>query len=162
MSEVHLTDVLEQPVAGVRSRVRTDELTSTFSTMFDRVFTVLTEAGTQVAGAPYARYRGMPTDTVDVEIGFPVVSPFAGHGDVVGGALPGGRVVEALHVGDYGDLRSTYEEVERWMGEHGVRPSEEMWEVYESGPESDADPETWRTRIVWPVTGPAITAHQGG
>lgn len=159
MTEIHLTDVLEQPVAAVRDRVRTDELKNTFSAAFHQVFTALTEAGMQPAGAPFARYRGMPTETVDVEIGFPVVSPFAGSGDVVGETLPAARAVEAVHVGDYDSLRATYEEVERWMREHEVTPSEEMWEVYESGPESDPDPATWRTRIVWPVTGPAITAH---
>lgn len=158
MGEIHFTEVVEQPVAAVRSRVRMDELPDAFSSAFHRVFAALAEAGIRASGAPYARYRGMPTDTVDVEIGFPVESPFPGSGDVIGETLPAGRAVEALHSGDYDSLRGTYEEVERWMRAHDVIPSDQMWEVYLSGPESDPDPATWRTRIVWPVTGPGITA----
>lgn len=158
MSEIHLTDIVEQPVAAVRDRVRTDQIQDAFGPALEKVFATLSEGGHQLAGAPYTRYRGMPGDTIDVEIGFPVASPFAGSGDVVGETLPSGRAVEALHVGDYDSLRTTYEEVERWMREHHLTPAEQMWEIYEAGPGSDPDPSTWRTRIVWPITGPPITA----
>ncbi|WP_162458365.1 GyrI-like domain-containing protein [Pseudactinotalea terrae] len=157
MSEIHLTEVLEQPVAAVRRRVRMEELQDTMGAAFEQVLAALEESGTRTAGAPYARYRGVSADLVDVEIGFPVESPFAGAGDVVGEVLPAARVVEAVHAGGYDALRSTYEEIERWMREKGVTPSEEMWEFYESGLQSDPDPANWRTRIVWPVTGLAIS-----
>ncbi|MET3368384.1 UNVERIFIED_CONTAM: hypothetical protein ABIE34_001624 [Jeotgalibacillus campisalis] len=40
-------------------------------------------------GPPFAMYHGMPTDTVDVEAGFPVTPDFSAAGDVVNGRLPG-------------------------------------------------------------------------
>lgn len=155
MPEIHLTDVLEQPVAAVRQRVRMDDLTDTMDTAFPHVLAALTQAGAQAAGAPYARYRGVPNGLVDVEAGFPVASPFAGSGDVVGEVLPAAHGVEAVHIGSYATLSATYEAMERWMRENGVTPSEEMWEFYETGPESGTDPASWRTRIVWRVTGQA-------
>lgn len=157
MTEVHLIDVLEQPVAGVRQRVRMDELTGVFDTRFQEVLAALHTAGRHPAGAPYARYRGEPTDTIDVEIGFPVDGPFTVTGDVVPGTLPAVRAAEAVHVGSYDGLPATYDEMFAWISEHGLNAMDEMWEVYESGMESDPDPATWRTRIVWPVTGPALT-----
>jgi effector-binding domain-containing protein len=88
---------------------------------------------------------------VDVEAGFPVAVPVRSDGTVQAGALPAGRVVQADHLGSYDSLRETYEAIERWMGEHGLEPADEMWEVYLSGPETDSDPASWRTHVVWPV-----------
>jgi AraC family transcriptional regulator len=39
------------------------------------------------------------------------------------------------------------------MGEHSLTPSDEMWEVYLSDPQTEPDPATWRTQIFWPVAG---------
>ncbi|MPV37123.1 GyrI-like domain-containing protein [Georgenia subflava] len=158
MTDIHIIELQEQQVAGVRLRVRMDEITTIFDTRFTEVLDALTAAGAQPAGAPYARYRGRPTDTVDVEVGFPVTAPFQGTGEVRGGTLPAVRAAEAVHPGSYDTLPETYAAVERWVAENDLQTLEESWEVYESGPESDPDPSTWRTRVVFPLTGPQVGA----
>ncbi|TRW42891.1 GyrI-like domain-containing protein [Georgenia yuyongxinii] len=154
--DIHLIDVQEQPVAGVRQRVRMDEITTVFDTAYPKVLGAIQQAGGVPAGAPYARYFGMPSDTVDVEVGFPVTEPFTASGDVIGSTLPAARAAEAVHTGAYDTLPETYKVLEAWIAEHNLQVLDESWEIYEAGPDSDPDPATWRTRVVFPVSGPQV------
>ncbi|WP_164737157.1 GyrI-like domain-containing protein [Georgenia sp. SYP-B2076] len=156
MEEIRIIELEEQVTAGVRQIARMDDLTTLFDAKFAEVAQALQASGVTPAGAPYARYRGRPSETVDVEIGFPVAEAFAATGDLVVDALPAVRAVETFHVGSYDKLHETYERVDSWIAEHQLQTLEDMWEVYESGPESDPDPATWRTRILLPLTGPQV------
>ncbi len=156
MTEIHMIELLEQPVAGVRQQVRMEDLKNLFDTAFEQVLEAIQAAGAAPAGAPYARYFGRPTETVEVEIGFPVLEPFAASGDIVVSTLPAARAAEAIHTGSYDTLAETYRAIERWIAEHELQMLDESWEIYEAGPESDPDPATWRTRILFPVSGPQV------
>lgn len=159
MTTIGLIDVEEQPTVGIRRRVPVSELPTFFAEVFDAVAASVERAGSRIAGAPYALYRGAPTDTVDVEAGFPLTEPYRGEdSELVTGVLPAAHAIEAVHQGDYESLHRTYAEVEAWAVEHHLHPQEEMWERYEAGPSSDPDPATWRTRIVWPVARPQVEA----
>lgn len=37
------------------------------------------------------------------------------------------------------------------MHQEHVTPATVMWEEYLTGPDTDPDPSTWRTRIVYPI-----------
>jgi effector-binding domain-containing protein len=93
----------------------------------------------------------MPTDSVDVEAGFPASAAITASGDVVPGTLPGGRVAEATHVGPYDTIQQTYGELQRYVADAGLTPGDVMWECYLSDPQSQPDPATWRTTICCPV-----------
>ncbi|HLV04781.1 MAG TPA: GyrI-like domain-containing protein [Actinomycetaceae bacterium] len=152
MIAISLIDVEERPTVGVRRQVRMTDLSDFFARVFDDVAAQVERAGARIAGAPFARYRGVPTDVADVEAGFPLTEPWSGDGeDLVAGTLPAARAIEAIHQGGYDALPETYTQIEQWAVEHDVRTQADMWEVYEAGPQSDPDPATWRTRIIWPV-----------
>lgn len=156
--EISLIDVEERPTVGVRRTVRMAELSEFLSEAFDVVAAEVGRTGARLAGAPYARYRGMPSEVVDVEAGFPLTEPWRHGGDLVAGSLPAARVIEAVHHGGYEELRGAYTAIEAWAVEHRVGTQDDMWELYEAGPQSDPDPQTWRTRIVWPIEHPAVEA----
>lgn len=158
MTEISLIDVEERPTVGIRRRVPVSDLPAFLEEVFDTVASQVESAGAHIAGAPFARYRGVSSDVIDVEAGFPLTEPWTGGGDLVAGTLPAARAVEATHRGGYARLRETYEEIERWVGEHDLHVQEESWELYEAGPSSDPDPDTWRTHIVWPVAVPEVDA----
>jgi effector-binding domain-containing protein len=101
------------------------------------------------AGPPFALYRGMPTETVDVEAGFPVSTTVAAANGVRAGILPACRAVQAMHVGGYDTLGTAYEAVKQRMQEEGLEASDDMWECYLS--DRSTDPATWRTLVIWPV-----------
>jgi len=140
-----------QPAAVVRAEVPMDELRSVFDRGFGAVMRVAQAQGVAITGPPFGFYPRMPTDTVEVVVGFPVSAPVAPDGDVTPFELPGGRVVTGLHVGPYESLESTYRELTEWAAAEGHQLAGQMWESYLTDPRAQPDPATWQTRITWPL-----------
>ncbi|MCH8571986.1 GyrI-like domain-containing protein [Nesterenkonia sp. AY15] len=151
MTDIRLTQLSEKHTAGIRERVPMTGLTDFFSRAFEETMRVLQAQGVSPTGAPFGRYHGRPGDTVDVEAGFPVDSPITPDGPVAPGSLPGGRVVEAIHIGSYDTLERTYSELERYFVDADVTPGDVMWESYLTDPGAEPDPEKWHTQICWPT-----------
>ena len=151
MTDIEVNERAEGLTAGVRKAVPMDELTDFFSHAFTETMRVLTEQGIQPAGPPFGKYYGMPGATVDVEAGYPVAEPVTASGEVVPGLLPGGRAVEAVHVGPYDTLVQTYAAIEEFVAAQGWTPGDVMWESYLSDPSIEPAPTTWRTLISWPM-----------
>lgn len=151
MPDIAVTDQPEQPAAVVRAIVALDGLPDFFGRSYHAIMAAVTDQGCQLAGPPFAKYYGMPTDRVDLEAGFPIAGPFAATGDVQPGSLPAGRCYEATHTGPYDTLEQTYNLILEQIGKDGATPSDVMWEYYLSDPEQEPDPAKWQTRVCWPV-----------
>jgi effector-binding domain-containing protein len=93
----------------------------------------------------------MPTETVDVEAGFPVDRSLSDTETVVSGMLPETDAFEAIHTGPYETLGETYSAIQDRIRKAGRNPSDAMWEFYLNGPPTEPDPARWQTRVVWPV-----------
>ena len=155
MTQIRVVELEEQPTAVLGEKVPMADLTEFFGRAFATVLEVLGQQGVQVAGPPFAMYHGTPSDTVDVDAGFPVTSAVeaveASEG-VRASVLPPGRAAEATHIVPYDTLAQTYDEMMRWILEHGLEPGTDMWEQYLTDPSADSDPTSWRTRVVCPVS----------
>ncbi len=151
-SSPQVVEIEPQEAVTVRGDVPVADLTEFFSHAFGEAATAASIAGVDIVGPPFALYPEMPTTTVAVEAGFPVSAPVGTNGDAHRTVLPGGRVVQAVHVGPYDSLEQSYAELQSWMVDHGLRPADAMWECYLTDPESEPDPATWRTMIVCPAT----------
>jgi effector-binding domain-containing protein len=152
--EPRVADVEEATVALIRERVPMDGLPD----FFDRAFHVLGEAAAQgrltIVGPPVGVYFGMPTDTVDVGVGFPVTGEVQGGVDVVVETLPAGPAASVVHAGSYDSMEQTYARLTHWVEDQGLAPGPVMWETYLTEPTPEADPADMRTLITWPVTPP--------
>lgn len=140
-----------QPAAVIRAEVPMAELRDVFDRGFGEVMRVVQAQGVAIAGPPFGFYPRMPTDTIEVVVGFPVAAPVAPEGDVQPFELPGGRVVTGVHVGPYEALETTYGELTAWARAEGHALAERMWEAYLSDPRAQPDPATWQTKITWPI-----------
>jgi effector-binding domain-containing protein len=140
-----------QPAAAVRAEVPMAELPTVFDRGFGEVMRVVAAQGIAIVGAPFGFYPRMPTDTVEVVAGFPVSAVVTPDGDVTPFELPGGRVVEGVHVGPYDSLPASYDELTAWAAAQGVQLASYMWESYLSDPRSQPDPATWQTKLSWPL-----------
>jgi len=147
--DVKIVELQEQPTAVIREQVAMNALPEFFGRAFAEVSTAMEAQSMQPAGPPFALYRGMPTETVDVEAGFTVSTTIAAVNGVQAGTLPACRAVQAMHVGGYDTLDTTYEAVKQRMREEGMKASDDMWEYYLS--DQSTDPATWRTLVIWPV-----------
>ena len=76
--DIKSTQLHEQPTAVLRETVPMNEPRAFFSRAYQSVMSATEQQHVQLAGPPFALYRGMPTDVVDVEAGFPVAAPFSG------------------------------------------------------------------------------------
>jgi effector-binding domain-containing protein len=146
-----IVDLAPQEAVAVRGEVAIADLPGFFERAFHEAAEAASASGAEVVGPPFAFYPEMPTDTVAVEAGFPVSAPVDTHGNAHRFLLPGGRAVRAIHAGPYETMVKTYDALQRWMAERGLRPSVGMWESYLSDPEVERDPVTWRTEITWPI-----------
>ena len=104
-------------------------------------------------GPAFALYHGTPGAVADLEVGFPTTGNVEAEGDVVAGALPGGRVARLVHEGSFDQLGSSWQRLADWIAAQGLHPGTELWEVYVTEPSPDMDPADLRTELNWPVTG---------
>jgi effector-binding domain-containing protein len=153
MAEVtpEIVELEPQEAIAVRGDVAIAELPQFFERAFHEAADAAGASGVQIVGPPFGFYPEMPTDTVAVEAGFPVSAPAETHGNAHRFVLPGGRAVQAIHVGPYDTMETTYRALQSWMVEQGLHPSVGMWECYLSDPQAEPDPANWQTRIIWPV-----------
>jgi effector-binding domain-containing protein len=147
-TEPHVVTLNPQGCAVVRETVPVNDLPAFFARAFHLTAASISRQGRQVTGPPLGIYFGMPSDTVDVAAGFPVNAPIETDGAVVPQELPGGRVVQVLHVGSYDSLAQTYDRLSAWMREQRLPETGIMWESYLNEPQPD-DPESTRTLITW-------------
>lgn len=151
MVEFSVVKEPETPTIGIRKVLPMDQVTEFFGAAFGELYEMAGREGLKMAGMPFARYRGMPTDTIDVEAGVPLGEPGRDSGNIAAGSLPATSAVEGIHTGPYDTLEETYTAMMEWMAAHDQKPADEMWEYYLTDPSVEPDPEKWLTKVVWPV-----------
>jgi effector-binding domain-containing protein len=152
MSEAPSLVTLEPTtVALVRERVPMSRLTAFFDRVFSTVMGAVSGQGVTVTGPPFARYYGVPSETVDVAAGFPTSAPITTSDGVTAAELPGGPAAQLLYVGGFDGLERAYGQIESWMGRQGLHPAHSVWESYLTMPTPDSLPEENETLITWPV-----------
>ena len=68
---------------------------------YGAIMQYLGELGMPPAGAPFVAYFNMDMQDLDIEIGFPVMQPLPGKGEVQASAIPAGK---AAALPPYGTL----------------------------------------------------------
>jgi effector-binding domain-containing protein len=111
------------------------------------VWQVLRALKTPGAGRHVALYWD---DVFNLEIGVELEAPFAGHGEVVGSATPGGTVATAVHFGPYSRLPEAHQAIRRWCAANGHTPAGPNWDLYGHWlDEWCDDPSKIRTDVVY-------------
>jgi len=136
---------------GIREIVAMADLTAFYERSFLRIVAALAEQGLAPAGPATAVYHGMPTSTVDVTAGFPVTGAAVAPDGLVLSTSPDGAAVTTVYVGPYDGMTRTYDEIATWMQANNLTPRTEMWEEFLTGAQTDPNPATWQTRIVFPL-----------
>lgn len=151
MIDVEVRAIESQTAAVVRGTVPMSELSAFFERAFHAVMAAAAAQEVEITGPPFGYYPSEPTETVEVAAGFPTARALEPVDEVVPLELPAGTAAVTVHTGPFDTLAETYAQLEAWMQEEGRHPVGPMWERYLSDPETEPDPATWRTEIVWPV-----------
>ncbi len=153
-AEPELATVPARITAVVAGRqVPMEELPAFFDRSFGLLAETLGQQGVAPESAAFALYRGAPSATVDVEVGFVTPRAIEPAGEVVPGELPAGRVARVVHHGSYDGLADAWSRLLAWIGEQGLTHDLPFWEVYLTEPSPDMDPADLRTELNWTVTG---------
>jgi effector-binding domain-containing protein len=61
------------------------------------------------------------------------------------------KVACTLHHGDYEGLAAAWGELDAWIAGQGLTSAPDLWESHVTGPDSDAQPASWRTGLNRPL-----------
>lgn len=153
-TEPRLVDAEAMTTAAVRDVVAMADMRDFFDGSFTTLGDVLANQHLTPVSPPYGLYRGMPAETVDVEVGFPVDRPVEPERGVQAGSLPAGRVARVVHHGSFEELAAAWGRLGAWIAQQGLVPGAELWEVYLTEPTPGMDPADLRTELNWLIATP--------
>jgi effector-binding domain-containing protein len=141
----------EQLTAVIHLTVPRAEIVSVMGPAIAEVLSALATQGLSPAGPCFSYHTRRPSDTFDFEVGFPVSSPVSPAGRVKSSKLPAAKVARTIYRGGYEGLGAAWGEFCAWIEAEGLNPQDGLWECYISGPESNPDPDKWRTELNRPL-----------
>jgi len=139
------------PAAVIRLTIPRAEIQRVMGPAIAEVMGAVAAQGVAPAGPVFSHHLKMDPDTFDFEVGVPVTAPVFETGRVRASKLPAATVARTVYRGPYEGLGSAWGEFEKWIASEGHRPAADLWECYIAGPESSADPATWRTELNRPL-----------
>ena len=125
--DIRTVQVSSSPLAVVRCRASLRELSKVVPDACGAVWRVIRAEGIAGAGRNVALYLD---DEINLEVGVEMADPFAGHGEVVGSTLPGGRVATTTHYGPYSQLAQAHEAIRLWCQNNEHALAGPNWELY--------------------------------
>ena len=134
--EIAVKELPAQPIVGKRFRTSIAKIQDEIGAAFDALFAYLGEMGEHPGGMPFALYFGPDFDPNDfeMEVCVPVSRVLEGRGDIESEELPGGLAISTIHKGPYGEMETTYAEMEAWRKENGYEVAGPYREVYLNDP----------------------------
>jgi hypothetical protein len=124
---IRLEQLSSRPLAVVRRRARSQELSKVVPDACGTVWNVVRAQQVMGAGRHVAVYLD---DQINLEVGVELDHPFAGHGGVIGSATPSGLVAATTHYGPYSLLHEAHEAIRRWCASKGYTLAGPTWEIY--------------------------------
>jgi effector-binding domain-containing protein len=125
--DVRLEQVSSRPVAVVRRRAQLKELGKVIPAACGLVWNVIKPQKITGAGRHVAIYWD---EAINLEVGVELDAPFAGSGEVVGSAIPGGTIATAVHFGPYDRLPDAHQAIRQWCAQQGHLLAGANWELY--------------------------------
>ena len=152
IEDIKVVDLQETICMAIEEEVENHKIPMAMVKMFQDLSAFFQENSIVMAGPPFAYYHSWGDLKTHMSVGFPVSNQIDGDGRVRPFTLPGGKVVNAMHIGPYEKLVDSYMAMQDWMAKNHLKPAGHMWEVYLSDPVQEKDPEKWMTSMYWPCT----------
>ena len=148
-----IAQTTNQLTAVIRLTIPREEIRNVMGPGIAELMAAVAAQGIAPAGPWFTHHLRMDPATFDFEICVPVTAPVAASGRVKAGHLPATTVARTVYHGPYEGLGSAWCEFGEWIATEGHKPAANLWECYAAGPESNADPATWRTVLNRPLIG---------
>jgi effector-binding domain-containing protein len=149
-NKCEIIERVAQPSLSIRTRAAVQDLPRLLGESYGKLMQYLGELGETPAGAPYVAYFTMDMQNLDMEIGFPVLSPLPGKGELQAGFLPAGKSAACHYTGPYNEVASAYNDLSAWIAAQGVQPTGVAYEFYLNDPKTTPSAEL-QTLILFPL-----------
>ena len=150
ISNRRITQTEEWQVAALPLRIRREESMEVMGPAFQEVFAVLEAQGIPPAGPLTNHHLKMEPGIFDLRICVPVGNPVTPSGRVIPGTRAA-KVAQVDYIGPYEGLPDAWEEFMTWIESQGLTVAGDLWESYVEGPQSNPDPNTYRTVLNKPL-----------
>ena len=137
----------EQLTAVIHLTVPRAEISNVMGPAITEIMSSIAAQGATITGPCFSYHQKRPTDTFDFEVDFPVSQPITAAGRVKMSKLPAVKVVRIIYQGGYEGLGAAWGKFCQWIEAEGLNVQESLWECYLTDPESNPDPDTWRTEL---------------
>ncbi len=151
LDQPQIVQTATQRTAVIRLTIPRNEIQRVMGPGINELMTAIAAQGIAPVGPVFSHHLRMDPETFDFEIGVPVAAPIAAAGRVGAGQLPAATVARTIYHGSYEGLGAAWGEFNAWITAQGHKPAPNLWECYVAGPESSADPATWRTELNRPL-----------
>jgi effector-binding domain-containing protein len=151
--DVQVKEVAAQQVAIVRRRTSMAAISKDIAEAFTELGEAVAGAGVQMTGPPFMVMHDVIDEETDgdVELAFPVATPFEATGDVRCEELPAATVAWAIHRGPYDQVGTAYHTITGWVQEHGHEIAGPPREIYLTDPGETPDPADYLTEVQFPI-----------
>jgi effector-binding domain-containing protein len=154
--DVRLEQFASRPLAVVRRRASLKELVKVVPDACGLVWSVVSAQKIAGAGRNVALYWD---DEINLEVGVELEIPYAGHGEVVGSAIPAGAVATSTHFGPYNRLAEAHQAIRQWCANHGHDLAGPNWEIYGHWTDEwNTDPAKIRTDVFYLLKTEVVSA----
>ena len=143
---------VEQLTAIIYLTVPRAEISHVMGSAITEIMSSIADQGATITGPCFSYHQKRPTDIFDFEVDFPVSQPITAAGRVKMSKLPAVKVVQTIYQGGYEGLGAAWSEFCQWTEAEGLNVQESLWECYLTDPESNPDPDTWRTELNRPLS----------
>ncbi len=151
--DITVKEVPARRVAVIRRTVTLATISDEVGRGYATLGQAIERSGAGFAGPPFLVMTQMVDDETEGEIllGFPILAPMAGDGDVADAEEPAALVASTVHRGPYDEAGPAYRAVEAWVQEHGHATAGPPREVYLTDP-ATTPPAEYLTEVQFPIT----------
>lgn len=153
LDEPIITETKELRAAVIRVTTPRSEIEKVMDEAVAELLSGVMAQGMTPSGPLFAHHVKTDPKMFDFELGVPVPRAVSPAGRLEPGKLPAARVARTVYHGPYEGLFAAWTEFNQWVKEKGLKVAPNLWEVYESGAESNSDPADWRTQLNRPLLG---------
>lgn len=128
-----------------------DEMQNVFGVCVGELIEVMAAQGVAPAGPLFTHHLEITPKFFNFEMCFPVSAPVVAAGRMKPGQWPAMKVARTVYHGPYEGLPDAWGEFMDWIDANDHKPATDLWECYLTNPDSDPDPNTWRTELNRPL-----------
>jgi len=150
---------LPQHTAVIPLKLAMSEMMEQFGPAVGELLAAIAGQGQQPAGPVFAHHLSIDPDcdgvpeSFDFELSVPVATPIVASGRMKPSTMPAVRAAQTAYHGPYEGLPAAWGEYMTWIKAQGLKPAQDLYEIYVIGPQSSEDSSTWRTEFIRPLLG---------